>query len=226
MTYIFGPMTGIARWNFPAFFAEELLLLDSGVQHVYNPARVDMEVDHFDPDNPHPRPLKHYAKRDIDGLFACSQARGLIGWQDSKGARAESAVAEWLGIHTALASLPSNEYLAMANETISNIRKSWGVDHDHVHAIQTNGAPSNTILDEAKGLVHGDRGEDYGHPGEDFARTGKIWGAILGIPDVPPAKVAMCMVGVKLSRECNKPKRDNRIDGAGYFETMDMCSED
>jgi hypothetical protein len=30
------------------------------------------------------------------------------------------------------------------------------------------------------------------------------------------------MVGVKISRECNKPKRDNRVDGAGYFETLQM----
>jgi hypothetical protein len=30
------------------------------------------------------------------------------------------------------------------------------------------------------------------------------------------------MIGVKMSRECNKPKRDNRIDIAGYAEALDM----
>jgi len=30
------------------------------------------------------------------------------------------------------------------------------------------------------------------------------------------------MIGVKISRECNKPKRDNRIDIAGYAEALDM----
>jgi hypothetical protein len=81
---------------------------------------------------------------------------------------------------------------------------------------------AETILEEAQRLVHGDRGAAYGHPIDDFARSGRIWGAILGIPDVPPETVALCMVGVKISREVNAPRRDNRADGAGYFETADM----
>jgi hypothetical protein len=28
--------------------------------------------------------------------------------------------------------------------------------------------PKESILDEAKRIVHGDRGENYGHPFEDF----------------------------------------------------------
>ena len=31
-----------------------------------------------------------------------------------------------------------------------------------------------SILHEAHTLVHGDRGQDYGHPYEDFSRTAKI----------------------------------------------------
>lgn len=82
---------------------------------------------------------------------------------------------------------------------------------------------AETILQEAQGLVYGDRGADYGHPIEDFTRTGRIWGAVLGLDrDVTPNEVALCMVGVKMSREVNKPKRDNRVDGAGYFATLDM----
>lgn len=80
---------------------------------------------------------------------------------------------------------------------------------------------SETILQEAQRLVHGDRGEAYGHPLDDFSRTAKIWSAILGV-EVTPEQVGLCMVGVKISRECNQPKRDNRVDGAGYFETVDM----
>jgi len=34
------------------------------------------------------------------------------------------------------------------------------------------------------------------------------------------------MVGLKISREVNKPKRDNRVDGAGYFETLDMVRQE
>ena len=82
-----------------------------------------------------------------------------------------------------------------------------------------------TILEEAKRIVHGDRGENYGHPFEDFSRTAKIWSAILGV-EVEPEQVALCMVGVKISREVNRPKRDNIVDGAGYFETLDMVKSE
>lgn len=87
-----------------------------------------------------------------------------------------------------------------------------------------------SVLEEAQRLVHGDRGADYGHPIHDFSRTGRIWGAVLskwaietdGAEPVPPELVALCMVGVKMSREVNKAKRDNRVDIAGYTETLDM----
>jgi hypothetical protein len=85
--------------------------------------------------------------------------------------------------------------------------------------------PAESIAEEAHRLVHGARQGDYGAPIDDFTRTGRIWGAILGIADVPPEKVGLCMVGVKLSRECNKPKRDNRVDGAGYFATVDLVEQ-
>ena len=80
------------------------------------------------------------------------------------------------------------------------------------------------ILEEASNLVDGDRGEDYGHPIHDFARTAQIWEAILGC-DVTPEQVALCMVGVKISRQCNKPKRDNLVDGAGYFRCIEKIEE-
>jgi len=82
-----------------------------------------------------------------------------------------------------------------------------------------------SILEEAKRIVHGERGENYGHPFEDFSRTAKIWSAILDIK-VTPEQVALCMVGVKISREINRPKRDNIVDGAGYFETLDMVKKE
>jgi len=80
-----------------------------------------------------------------------------------------------------------------------------------------------SVLREAEKLVYGDRGQDYGHPSIDFTRTGKMWGAILGIDPVPDWKVALCMVALKISRECNTHKRDNLTDAAGYVETCRIC---
>lgn len=83
---------------------------------------------------------------------------------------------------------------------------------------------AETILEEAQRLVHGNRGADYGHPADDFMRTGRLWGAILGIGDIDPRLCALMMAAMKISREVNKPKRDNRVDLAGYAECADMIA--
>jgi hypothetical protein len=81
------------------------------------------------------------------------------------------------------------------------------------------------ILEEANRLVHGRRGEDYGHPFDDFSRTAKMWSAILGT-NVTPEQVGLCMIAVKISRQCNLPKIDNLIDIAGYAETVQMVIDE
>ena len=84
---------------------------------------------------------------------------------------------------------------------------------------------AETILEEAQRLVHGDRGESYGHPIVDYERTGRMWGAILGIPDIDPRICCLMMIAVKLSREVNRHKRDNMTDAAGYAECAQMVAE-
>ena len=89
----------------------------------------------------------------------------------------------------------------------------------------TNAMIEQTILDEAKELIYGARQGAYGHPFDDFSKTGLIWQAILGVP-VTPEQVALCLVGVKISREVNKHKRDNLVDGAGYFGTLELVVQE
>ena len=79
-----------------------------------------------------------------------------------------------------------------------------------------------TITQEADRLVNGPRQASYGHPLDDFTRTGKLWGAILGTDPIAPELVGLCLAAVKISRECNAPKRDNRVDLAGYAATVDL----
>ena len=73
------------------------------------------------------------------------------------------------------------------------------------------------ILAEAAAIVYGRAEEDYGPPIADFTRTAKIWNAVLGL-HITPKQVAMCMIGVKLSREVNSHNKDNFVDIAGYAE--------
>ena len=90
----------------------------------------------------------------------------------------------------------------------------------------------DTVLDEAKHLIHGDRNSDYGHPLDDFNCTAAMWTAYLrhrgllkpGV-ELVAEDVAMMMINIKQSRYANAPKRDCIVDIAGYAGTIDMCAE-
>ena len=81
------------------------------------------------------------------------------------------------------------------------------------------------IAAHAANLVTGEKQDSYGHPFDDFNRAAKIWEAILGV-EVTAEQVALCMVGVKISRQTNAAKLDNIVDGIGYFLTLAMVQEE
>jgi Domain of unknown function (DUF6378) len=83
-----------------------------------------------------------------------------------------------------------------------------------------------TILQEADRLVSNDRRQDYGHPLDDFSKVAAAAKALEIDPTSGPDHHALYMVIVKIAREVNRPKRDNRVDGAGYFKCLDMIIEE
>ena len=85
----------------------------------------------------------------------------------------------------------------------------------------------NNILQEADKLTSGDRNIDYGHPLDDFTKVVEM-AKSLGLVQESYTVRNHCiyMVLVKLSRELNKPKRDNVVDAAGYLRTLEMCDEE
>lgn len=86
--------------------------------------------------------------------------------------------------------------------------------------------PTPSVALEAHAAVYGDRQDDYGHPREDFTRTAVLWTGLLQhklaegqwieAEDIP-----RCQIAVKLARDVHAPKRDNRVDIAGYAITLD-----
>lgn len=91
----------------------------------------------------------------------------------------------------------------------------------------SDGGKAPTAPARAEELVHGDRQAAYGHPLDDFTRTGRLWGAILGLEgDVPPELVGLCLAAVKIAREVNRHGEDNLVDLAGYAETVRLVHEE
>ena len=82
-----------------------------------------------------------------------------------------------------------------------------------------------TVLEEAQSLVYGERDKDYGKVTPNFSRIAQIWGAILGC-EVTAEQVGLCMIGVKMARQCHKPKRDNLVDIAGYAATLEKLEKE
>lgn len=83
---------------------------------------------------------------------------------------------------------------------------------------------NKTILQEAQELVYNDRNADYGTVTANFTKIAELWAPILGAK-VTPEQVGLCMVQVKIARQLFKQKRDNLVDGAGYFATLEKLSK-
>lgn len=148
-------------------------------------------------------PREEYMAADIKHLMRCDAIILLDGWEASRGARLELEIAQELGL----------EIYRLTGDQYGYVLKTF-IPQIDIREYQ-----------EAEALVHGPRNADYGHPLDDFTKTALIWSAILGI-EVTPEEVALCMVGVKLSREVNKPKRDNLVDAHGYLMTYRMVKDE
>jgi hypothetical protein len=74
-------------------------------------------------------------------------------------------------------------------------------------------------------LVNGPRQETYGHPFDNFTDIGRMWGAILGIPDITPEKIALCMMATKIARLKNSYHEDGEVDYFGYEKCLRIIVE-
>ena len=85
---------------------------------------------------------------------------------------------------------------------------------------------TETTLEEALRLVVKDRGQAYGLPEDDFARTAGMLNALFAKhlrEPFKPADIAKLMICVKLSRSMVSTRRDHYVDVAGYAATGHRC---
>lgn len=100
--YLAGPMTGIADFNFPAFYEATSALRRAG-WHVENPA------DHGFREG---ASWADYLRYDLGRITTCESVALLPGWESSRGVQLELSVAKDLGMHVA----PFQEYLNQATQ--------------------------------------------------------------------------------------------------------------
>lgn len=175
-------------------FAEDEARLIQAGYRVFNPAAVELK--HVPVG--HKPTFADYMERDLPEI-ADERCRGIAlraDWKDSEGSRIEVCVGNLFG------------------KPARPVEVWEGMDPE---------AAFSPLL-EAQRLVFGPRQNSYGHPADDFARTAKIWSAILG-HDITAEQVGLCMMGVKLSRQVNRPKFDNLTDLAGYSATVARIRE-
>lgn len=86
------------------------------------------------------------------------------------------------------------------------------------------------ILEEARKVCE-ERGEDYGHPFNDFSRVARLWDVLFegnatmtGHACIKPEQVAIAMILLKVVRICQSPDfnhKDSRLDLIGYALCLD-----
>lgn len=240
--YIAGPMSGVPDFNFPAFHSAAKFLAAAGYD-VVNPADLD--------GGDTSKPWNYYLKRDLPLLAGCDAIALLPKWEKSAGTCLELLNAIQMGHSvfelTALTPTDANEptrwimgeiidrqelhYMLVdcVDPILNRNAKEVGVTRSDrsnppvLKLVAKDAAPEEweSVCQEAERIINGDRQADYGHPLYDFTRTGRMWGAILSTPDIPADYVALCMAALKISRQCNKPKRDNIVDAVGYLGTIE-----
>lgn len=90
--YLSGPMTGVPDFNYPLFNRVATAYRKAGYS-VFNPA------ESFDGDTGRDR--TEYMRADIAALLQCRNVRVLPGWESSKGALLEIAIANAIGLSVA-----------------------------------------------------------------------------------------------------------------------------
>lgn len=88
-----------------------------------------------------------------------------------------------------------------------------------------------TVFDEAKRIIHGDREQTYGHPAKNLRAIAEQWAlylqqkyGVMGL-ELTPEDVCWMMADLKKCRQMNAAKRDNLVDGMGYIGLIERIQD-
>jgi hypothetical protein len=206
--YVSGPMSGIPNHNAEAFNEAARRLRAIGYK-VLNPAEND--------NGSHDKGWVYYMHLDIKHVVESDMLVMLEGWEHSKGAQLEVAVAR---------RLEKQIHLYNPDEVDRPVGQSI-----YPRAVVRVTTEEESPSEEAFRIVRTDRRKDYGRPLQDYRRTSGMMTALIKhkMRDgqvITPQDAMMFMLLVKISREQNKHKRDNLVDICGYAECLQMTEED
>jgi hypothetical protein len=189
--YISGPMTGREDHNFPAFNAAAERFRRAGWE-VADPSknfggRTDL-------------PRESYIRADVILLARCDAIAMLPGWQSSRGALLEHAIAR---------ELKMDVYDA---ETMGLVAPESVLD------------AAKRITAGSRQADYGHPADDFAKTAHMW--TGIFAGRLREGAAVTAMDVPLCMIAVKLARQVHRHKRDNLVDIAGYARTASMVAGD
>lgn len=196
--YVAGPMTGLPDYNYPAFHAVAKRWRDAGWT-VLNPAEHELPTPEQEAALSADEIRALYMRKDIEWVMRSDAVALLPGWQSSKGAQTEVAVARVLNLP-----LLDAETMEPFTETVlDEAARVTAVDRQAVYGHPREDFARTAALWTAR-FAHKLR------EGERFEPD-----------DVPPA-----MRLVKESRLVNSPRhRDSLVDISGYARTQEMVWE-
>lgn len=202
--YIAGPMRGIHLYNFPAFDAAKKFFESQGLR-VVNPADIDRQKgnnpedlpdDHDWDTFPDMLDFKQTILTDVQQIINCDSIYLLSGWENSKGAAAEKAVAQWAGKEIIYDVKDYQEDILVEALRITGGDRQADYGPPNQDFERTAGMWSAYLMHKLK------EGENL----RDF-------------------DVACMMIHLKTSRQQHQRKRDNWVDIAGYARCGQICDE-
>jgi hypothetical protein len=194
LVYISGPYRGRVKHNIARARKIAIELWEAG----YAVICPHLNTAHFEKDAK--VDILDYLAADCRMIEGCDAVLMIPGWE-----RSEGAAVEWGHAHKV--NVPVY-YYPMLPIKVEEIK-------------------AESVLQEADRLTEGDRNRDYGHPLDDFTRQAEYYTVTLrdllrpGV-SIPWSRIPLLMNCTKMAREINLPKRDNRVDGPGYWKTLDM----